>query len=123
MHSLARTLAASPLWRDLPGAVLIVRPPPQAALGVAGSFEPGQEKLLRALGSQVAAALSSLRYVSYSRVEEDCWLLADRLVERLGREELSRYRFVALPRGGYVVLGMLSYALEVWPKSPRELAA
>jgi hypothetical protein len=32
-------------------------------------------------------------------------------VERFGREELRGFRFTAIPRGGFIVLGMLSYIL------------
>jgi Coenzyme PQQ synthesis protein D (PqqD) len=108
---LARALSTNPAWREMPGATLVVRPEPRPALGVVGCFDAAAEERLARLGPQLADALAHLRYVSYSRAEEDCELLATRLVERFGREKLRRFCFVAIPRGGFIVLGMLAYAL------------
>ena len=95
----------------MPGATLVVRPTPRPVLGVVGHFDAAAEARLARLGPQLGDALAHLRYVSYSQAEEDCELLATRLVERFGRDELRRFCFVAIPRGGLIVLGMLSYVL------------
>jgi len=95
----------------MPGATLLVRSTPLPVLGVVGHFDAAAEARLARLGPQLAGALAHLRYVSYSQAEEDCELLAARLVERFGREELRRFCFTAIPRGGLIVLGMLAYVL------------
>jgi hypothetical protein len=51
--------------------------------------------------------------VSYDQVERDCEVFAQRLSDRLGRETLDDAHFVGIPRGGLVISGMLSYALDL----------
>lgn len=111
VSSLARAISASPVWEEMPGAMLVVRTGPRPALGVMGSFDEAAQARLAGFPQHLAYALSRTRYVSYAQAESDCELLAERLVERFGREELHRFRFTAIPRGGFIVLGMLSYAL------------
>lgn len=111
LPALARGLANSPAWREMPEAVLVVRRTPTPILGVVGRFDAAAEARLTTLGPQLAKRLASLRYVSYQRAEEDCERLANLLIERFGRDELRKFRFAAVPRGGLVVLGMLSYML------------
>jgi hypothetical protein len=89
----------------------VVRFTPRPALGVVGRFDAAAEERLTAIGPQLVRALSRLRYVSYSQAEEDCERLATQLIERFGREELYRFRFAPVPRGGLIVLGMLAYVL------------
>lgn len=109
--SLARALAASPAWKEMPGATLVVRALPRPVMGVMGRFDAASGARLAALGPQLGSGIAHLRYVSYSQAEEDCARLADLLTQRFGRDELRRFRFAAIPRGGLIVLGMLSYAL------------
>jgi hypothetical protein len=108
---LAKALSISPAWEEMPKAALVVRLRPRPALGVVGRFDAEAEERLMTLGPQLARALACVRYVSYSQAEEDCERLANLLIERFGREELRRFRFAAVPRGGFIVLGMLAYAL------------
>jgi hypothetical protein len=108
---LARALSTNPAWKETPGAILVARPAPRPVLGVVGYFDAAAEARLARLGPQLADGLAHLRYVSYSQAEEDCELLATRLIERFGHDELRRSRFVAIPRGGFIVLGMLAYVL------------
>ncbi len=109
----------------MPGAVLVVRRTPQPVLGVIGRFDTAAEARLATLGPQLASGLACLRYVSYSQAEKDCEHLASLLVERFGRDELRRFRFTAIPRGGFIVLGMLAYVLgleraQLEPPHPSE---
>lgn len=108
---LARGLSTSPAWKGMPGASLVVRQAPRPTLGVVGRFNAEAEARLATLGPQLAGGLSCLHYVSYSQAEEDAERLATMLIDRFGREELRSFRFAAIPRGGLIVLGMLSYAL------------
>lgn len=109
--SLASALAASPQWKSMPRAVLVVRRSPEPVLGVIGHFDGAGRARLEGLRWQLDNVLPGLRYVGYEEAEEDCERLATRLIERFGREGLARFRFEAMPRGGFIVLGMLSYAL------------
>jgi hypothetical protein len=111
LRTLADALSVSPLWAEMPRATLVVRPAPDPLLGVAGYFDGADRVRLGALRWQLERVLPRLRYVSYARAQEDCERLAARLVERFGRDELRDFRFVAIPRGGFVVLGMLAYIL------------
>ena len=68
---------------------------------------------MQALG--LVRALSRFRYVGYREAEEACAELADMLVGRFGRRELGDFAFAAIPRGGFVALGMLLSILGVRP--------
>ena len=111
LQALADALSASPLWAEMPRATLIVRAAPDPLLGVVGYFDSAGRARLEALRWQLEHILPHLRYVSYAQAEEDCERLAARLVRRFGRDELRGFRFVAIPRGGFIVLGMLAYIL------------
>ncbi len=113
IEALARALAAGPVWTSMPDAVMIVREDPRPVLAVLGHFDETAEARLEALRGQIGHTLHRLRYVSYAQAERDCEVLAARLVERFGREDVRRFRFTAVPRGGLLVLGMLSYALDL----------
>ncbi len=53
-----------------------------------------------------------LRLVTYQQAEAETERLASRLVETFGKEA-RRLRYTAIPRGGLIVLGMLSYILDL----------
>lgn len=108
---LAEALAASSLGREMPGATLIARPAPEPALGVLGHFDAAAEARLKARTAELNHTLPRVKYVSYAQVEEDCERLGMQLVERFGRDELRRFKFTAIPRGGFIVLGILAYVL------------
>lgn len=59
------------------------------------------------------STLGRLRYVGYRQVEEAVAELADRLRSRLGAQEVRSLSYVAIPRGGLIVLGMLASMLDV----------
>lgn len=116
---LARGIAASSLWSVMPEAALQVRLyPPE--ISVSGQFDPAGIARLKALVWQTKYALRTLRYVGYTDLEEDCRLLASRLNERFDRDQIRKYYFTCIPRGGLIVLGVLSYVLglEPWQLEP-----
>jgi hypothetical protein len=113
--ALARALVASPLWQEIPGAIISVRLMPRPLLGIFGRFDSAAEVRLEMLRWMVSNVPARLRYVTYAQAETDCETLAIRLLERFGRDELRRFRFAAIPRGGFIVLGMLSYILGLKP--------
>ncbi|MCU0724378.1 MAG: PqqD family protein [Planctomycetes bacterium] len=63
--------------------------------------------------SAFARGLEDLRLVSEEEALDACSEMAGRLREVVGEEGLSRASFVAVPRGGIIVLGWLSYILPV----------
>jgi Coenzyme PQQ synthesis protein D (PqqD) len=111
LGALADALSVSPLWAEMPRATLVVRAVPDPLLGVVGYFDAAGRARLEALRWQLEHILPRLRYVGYAQAQKDCERLAARLVERFGRDELRGFRFVAIPRGGLIVLGMLAYIL------------
>ncbi len=113
LHDLALALAASPVWLEAGPALLLVREDGPGTLGILGSFTAEMASSIQAMEWQIDFSLNRLRYVSYQQVEADCKILAAQLTETLGREELEDSRFVAIPRGGRNVLGILSYILDI----------
>jgi hypothetical protein len=63
--------------------------------------------------------MPGLRYISYAQAEDDSMHLAERLRQRFGAAPRNEFYYVAMPRGGYIVLGMLAYALDL----PRDRLA
>ncbi|HUP01091.1 MAG TPA: PqqD family peptide modification chaperone [Gemmatimonadota bacterium] len=111
--ALAAALTASPLWKGMEEAILVLRPGPRPLLSVLGHFDEAEAARVRALTGHLPAALSRLRYVGYPEAERACERLASRLSERLGADAVSEAFFVAIPRGGLVVLGLLAYSLDL----------
>ena len=68
---------------------------------------------LEAYSHHFQSALRRLRYVDYAQAERDCETLAEHLVARVGEETLRTAHFAGIPRGGLIVLGMLSYVLDL----------
>jgi hypothetical protein len=112
---IARGIASSPLWSLMPGTELRVRLSPPEIL-VSGNFDPAAISRLKVLALQTKHALSTLKYVRYTDLEDDCRFLASALEERVGRDYLRKCCFTCMPRGGLVILGILSYVLglERW---------
>jgi len=110
---LAEAIAASPPWNFFNDAVLVVRPSPFPLIAVMGNIEPENEQRLLQLRWQIGRLLPTLRYIDFSEAKRQCTLLAEKLRDMYTRDEIDRFRFTALPRGGMIVLGMLSYALQL----------
>lgn len=124
--ALADALSTSPLGAGMRRVALVVRPAPNPLLGAVGYFDAADWVRLEGLRWQIENVLPHLHYVGYAQAEEDCERLASRLVERFGRDELQSFRFTAVPRGGLIVLGMLSYMLglrrsQLEPPHPPEM--
>jgi hypothetical protein len=111
--ALARALSVSPLWTEVGAKVLVVRPSPSPVLGVLGHLDSVAKARLEGLRWQLTNILPRCRYLTYAQVEEACERLAARFRERFDRGDLRRFRFTALPRGGFIVLGMLAYLLDI----------
>ena len=113
IRALAGALAASPAFRAMHDAVLVVRTEEPARVALLGRFSPAETSRIEMLAGIVERGLRRLRYVSYGEAELAARALAGQLVDRLDTETLSHCRFVALPRGGLFVLGMLAYLLDL----------
>ena len=71
--------------------------------------------------AQLLAGLSApftqgVRHVTYRQAEAATKQLAAQLARAFGSVELSRFQYAAIPRGGLIVLGMLSYILDLKPE-------
>jgi hypothetical protein len=110
---IARALTSSGIWREFDRATLVVRTGPEARLGVAGFFGPADQVRLENLLRGVRDDLPRLRYVSYDQAQADCLRLAAMLRDRFGSAARDDFHYVAIPRGGHIILGMLAYALDL----------
>ena len=113
--SLAKAIAVSPPFAYLKDAVVVIRPGPSPLIAVMGDLGAENEQRLLQLRWQIERLLPTIRYVDYSTAERQCVVLADKLTETFGRNEIEGFCFTALPRGGHIVLGMLAYALQLDP--------
>lgn len=109
--ALARALASSPAWADVEDGIMVVRTQPPMGIALIGRFDAAEAARVEWLPGQLATELPRFRYVPWPRVEEDCAVLGERLTERFGSAEVREMTYEAVPRGGFVVLGVLSYVL------------
>ena len=77
---------------------------------------------LQGLAEFLSRARAAVRYVDYRQAEADCELLGAKLRQAHSAAELASMQFVGVPRGGLVVLGMLSYVLDLEPRQLRPSA-
>lgn len=108
---LAHAVAGSAAWSDLGGAAIVVREAPEPLIGVVGRFDEAALARLSVLTWQVEHVLPRTMVLDYAAVERAVSRLAHVLHARFGRRACASFRYEALPRGGFVVLGLLAYAL------------
>lgn len=111
--ALARALVSSPVWAEMEEAILVVRAEPPEGIVFMGNFTDEEATRLEWLPAQLENQLPRLRYVSWAEAEAAVDRLASALVDRFGRQEVHAMQFVGVPRGGLIVLGMLTYALDL----------
>ena len=107
----ARALALDSWWGSCPGAKLILRPGPGGGVGVVGHFDQAMLARLQMLRQQLAEPLP--RCLTYRHVEELVDVLAARLIDHFGSRIATEAAFTAIPRGGFIVLGLLAYCLGI----------
>lgn len=107
LEALARALMASPGWPSSLRAVVSDDPGPLLVLY--GKLREREGQALEDLRHELAGA--RVRYVDHSAVELVAQGLARRLTDSL--DDLDRWKFAAVPRGGLIVLGILSYLLDL----------
>ncbi len=81
-----------------------------------GEMNDRDRDRLHYLVAMLADQKARVRYFDYSQAESAVEILAARLLEVIPRDELIRHVFVPIPRGGLIVLGMLSYLLDLTPE-------
>lgn len=112
---LASAIACSPGWERFPGCSLLVRSEP-AALALVGELTASQQQELAAQADALRHRCHQFRYVSYRQAEAETERLAMTVAPWLQEVEWRESHFVAVPRGGHLVLGMLATLLNL----PRE---
>jgi hypothetical protein len=110
IYAYARTAADSAPARSVPG-ILIVRGGASPGMAVVGELEPAAIARVEELFDQVEEATETVRYVSYAQAVADVRVLAERLEQRFTRAALDDAIFRPVPRGGLIVLGMLSLVM------------
>jgi hypothetical protein len=111
--ALAGAIAASDGWQRYGPATIVVRTAPAPIIAAVGRFDAAAEGWLVAAGHQLATTLPRLVLLDHAAAEAAAERLADALAARHGHDELRRFRFAAVPRGGLIVLGMLAYLLDL----------
>ena len=110
IHACARTAVDSAPARHVPG-MLIVRGGANPGMAVVGDLDPAAIARIEELFDQVEETVETARYVSYPQAVIDVQALAERLEQRFTRAALDDALFRPVPRGGLIVLGMLSLAM------------
>jgi len=113
---LSRSLAANVKRTLSSPASVVLRRDPSPRLALLGWATPEEHDALEAALDLFVGSLSRLRPVNYAQLESDCEVLAEQLHERLPANVLDDAVFTGIPRGGTIVEGMLSYALDLSPK-------
>lgn len=110
---IANAMCASPSWALIKDAIIVARIHADPVLGVIGNFEKKEMRQFEVLQLKLNGFLHRLKYINYSQAEDDCEMLASRLLDAFGRAEIKKFIFAGIPRGGLIVLGMLSYILDL----------
>ncbi|MFC3285477.1 PqqD family protein [Litchfieldella rifensis] len=116
LMSLAKAISTNPLWTKMDSACLVGRVHPAPLLAVFGNFSRDERERLYDLSTLLHRFADRHRYIDYFAAEAAADNLAKMLMMRFGKEALMHFRFTAIPRGGWIVLGMLSYMLDLRPE-------
>lgn len=86
-----------------------------SGLGPGCDLSEADLRRLRYLTALLENPDAQVRYLDYRQAEEAAETLAARLLEVIGEEDLHQRVYLPIPRGGLIVLGMLSYLLDLSP--------
>jgi hypothetical protein len=111
LQHVAEAIALHPLWQELPQSLCIVRAEPTPVLAILGTFSAKALGQLSLQAPFLNQACQRLRYVTYGSAMTACEQLAEQLQNTFGSKSLQEFQFYGVPRGGLIVLGMLSYIL------------
>lgn len=104
-----RAVASSPA-RSL-SAAFLVKGGSTPGVAVVGALDGPALSRIEELFSYIREVTSHFNFVGYESAAQDCTHLADVLERRVGLDVLRDARFVGIPRGGLIVLGMLSIVM------------
>lgn len=116
---LARAIASSPGWHAYPPGVVVVRNGSPPLLGILFTETVSDTRSLEVRAGHLPLALELLRFRGWEQVVEDATVLADLLRAELSGKDLERAKWMAIPRGGRIVLGLLTYLLDLPPGAPE----
>ncbi len=108
---LAHAIAASGGWRERASTTLVVQAGANPVIAAVGRFDAPTERWLESSSRQLGQGIARTRWLDHAAVERACEVLAQRLVDDFGLGALRGFHYVAVPRGGLIVLGLLSYVL------------
>ena len=112
LGALADGIASSSEWPSEARPVVVGKAGPSPGLAVFGHFTNHEIEGVRQQARHLGIACQNLLAFDFPRIAADCAELAQRLRSCLG-PEVSKARFVAIPKGGLTVLGLVSVALGV----------
>jgi hypothetical protein len=107
-----KAIGSSPLEWLRESSRLVLRPDPSPCCGILGTVDRGSAELFELAVKEMSEAVSRTQYVGYSRSIRLAKRLAARIEDRLGTE-VDRASAVAVPRGGFFVLGYLSHFIPL----------
>ena len=109
---LARAIATSDGWRGR-AAVLVVRASPDPLIAAIGRFGDADEQWMTAASGQLTTTLQRIALLDDAAVNLATAALAQKLVAHYDARVLRSFRYLAVPRGGLIVLGILAYLLDI----------
>jgi hypothetical protein len=115
LQTAAESILSDPRFSDEVGLLFVVRDATRPSLVCFGDFNAAIEERLDHLSEQLALIQEGARHIGYDEAEQLVETLGDLLVARYGRTELRKFAYRPIPRGGLIVLGMLSYVLDLRP--------
>ncbi len=114
LEALTSVVLRDPRWASRQDLTFVLKhAPAETILAAFGTFDESDLQRIASLASQLKRAAAGAIYVDYRQAEQDCEVLAAQLKTRYGHDELRRFSYVPIPRGGTLVLGMLGYALDL----------
>ena len=109
---LAQAIATSDGWRGR-AAALVVREAPEPLIAAIGHFDEADEQWLTVASQQLVTTLERVTLLDHTAADAAAAALAAALEGRFGAAELHSFRYAAIPRGGFIVLGALAYLLDL----------
>ncbi len=109
---LARAIATSDGWRSR-AAVLVVRASSDPLIAAIGRFGDADEQWMTAASGQLTTTLQRIELLDDAAANHATAALAEKLVAHYGVQALRSFRYLAVPRGGLIVLSVLAYLLDV----------
>ena len=115
---LAEAIVASDAWViDIDRSpVFVYRDYPTPLLMLFGDFDEADVAHIEPQLQTLSFVLPTLTYIDYQQSEELAAVLAEKLLAHRDLATLAEYSYIAIPRGGHIVLGQLLYQLGIQPQ-------